>query len=604
MALDQRRVTLPWPDWQIVKELGHGSYGVVYQAERGISGVKEEAAIKVVSFPQNQEEIESGLLEGYDMDSLRSRYMKQRQAYANEYNLMMSLKGQTNIVNCDDFAAVPHDDGIGWDIYIRMELLTPLTQVMRRRKLSEEEIVSVGKDICRALMLCESIHIIHRDIKPDNIMVSKFGDYKLGDFGIARTMDHTTAATMIGTERYMAPEVIRGEKYGPEVDIYSLGLVLYWMLNNRKIPFIDADTLPDNDELAAAQAKRVRGDPLPPPAFGNEVLKRIVLKACAFRPEDRYSSAREMYTALDHIRDVPETAGASQTDKNKAPVSFDSRDGSYGQTLQASDIDMTAAAAAGRSSSLIGISAGTSGNGSQSKKRKHLPVVIAAICGAAVIFIALSASGILKFTGTAGGTSPAASVETVQTDDKAELVLASNVILKGDQIDLQYKGSDGKQLSYADGLSFSSSDTSVATVAYDESLNKMILTGAGEGTATITGTLNGVSAGAEIIVASVDEDYGARMDSSTVAVVLKGGNNVRLSFDMSGNLPDHLLANIYNTPGLDLDYSGGFDGNELAINVSDNSSSDNSGNITVLISDNDDPGHIIAGKVVKVTIGG
>lgn len=112
-------------------------------------------------------------------------------------------------------------------------------------------------------MLCDSKNIVHRDIKPENIMVSDLANYKLGDFGIARTMDHTTQATTVGSERYMAPEVIKREEYGKEVDIYSLGLVLYWMLNNRKRPFIDADHLPTHDEIELAQARREKGDPLP-----------------------------------------------------------------------------------------------------------------------------------------------------------------------------------------------------------------------------------------------------------------------------------------------------------------------------------------------------
>lgn len=152
------------------------------------------------------------------------------------------LRGRRNIVSCDDFATKPHEDGIGWDVFIRMELLTPLTTLIKQYagSIPEEKVIKVGMDICSALVLCESKHIVHRDIKPENIMVSEFGDYKLGDFGIARTMDHTTQATTVGSERYMAPEVIKREEYGKEVDIYSLGLVLYWMLNNRKRPFIDA----------------------------------------------------------------------------------------------------------------------------------------------------------------------------------------------------------------------------------------------------------------------------------------------------------------------------------------------------------------------------
>ena len=73
-----------------------------------------------------------------------------------------------------------------------MELLTPLQKVTKERLLSEEEVIKLGKDICKALILCESRNIIHRDIKPDNIMISKFGDYKLGDFGVSKVMSHTT----------------------------------------------------------------------------------------------------------------------------------------------------------------------------------------------------------------------------------------------------------------------------------------------------------------------------------------------------------------------------------------------------------------------------
>ena len=321
MERDQN-IQLPWPDWEIIKELGHGGYGVVYQAQRSVAGITEQAAIKVISFPKSQDEIEADLTDGYDLDSLKAKYADVLQGYLNEYNLMRELNGQTNIVDCADFATVPHEDGIGWDVYIRMELLTPLTTVMRQKKLTEEDVLKIGKDICRALMLCESNNIIHRDIKPENIMVSKFGDYKLGDFGIARTMDHTTNATMVGTERYMAPEVIRREKYGKEADIYSLGLVLYWMLNNRKIPFIDADSLPYADELSRAQSRRVNGEPLPPPKYGSDELRKVVLKACEYRPADRYSSAEEMYRALDAVK-IENTEGVLPSQETRQDAQID-----------------------------------------------------------------------------------------------------------------------------------------------------------------------------------------------------------------------------------------------------------------------------------------
>ena len=260
----------------------------------------EDAAIKVISFPKDKEDIEADFTDGYDIVSVRNKYKDMLHRYVDEYQIMLAFKGQTNIVSCDDFATKPHEDGIGWDVFIRMELLTPLTTLIKQYagSIPEEKVIKVGMDICSALVLCESKHIVHRDIKPENIMVSEFGDYKLGDFGIARTMYHTTQATIAGSDRYMAPEVITRKEYGKEVDIYSLGLVLYWMLNNRKRPFIDADYIPSNEENEQAQLRRVTGDPLPPPKYGSRKLQNIVLKACAYEPKDRFSSAREMYQAL------------------------------------------------------------------------------------------------------------------------------------------------------------------------------------------------------------------------------------------------------------------------------------------------------------------
>ena len=179
-----------------------------------------------------------------------------------------------------------------------MELLTPLNRVLKERELSTEEIIKLGKDIASALILCEKKNIIHRDIKPANIMVSQFGNYKLGDFGVSKIMDHETYATAMGTPDYQAPEVVHMERYGQAADIYSLGITLYWLLNNRKMPFIGADEQQTPILKDEAMKKRYRGEVLPAPKNGSTKLKEIVLKACAYRPGDRYASAQEMYDEL------------------------------------------------------------------------------------------------------------------------------------------------------------------------------------------------------------------------------------------------------------------------------------------------------------------
>ena len=295
-------IHLPWPGWKIGKYLGGGAYGKVYEIERNLSGIQEKAALKIVSRPKDESEIESYYDNGYDKASIEESYESEIRNYVQEYKVMKELQGQSNIVSCDDFTVVPHENGIGGDIFIRMELLTSLQQILKDRMLSIEEIIKLGKDISRALILCESKNIIHRDIKPVNIMVSQFGDFKLGDFGVSKIMDHETHATVMGTPEYEAPEIKHMEKYGQAVDIYSLGITLYWLLNNRRMPFIGADEQITPARRSEAMEKRYAGkEKLPKPKNGSKRLKEIVLKACEYDPANRYASAQEMYDALDAL---------------------------------------------------------------------------------------------------------------------------------------------------------------------------------------------------------------------------------------------------------------------------------------------------------------
>ena len=335
-------IRLPWRDWKIVKDLGGGAYGRVYEIERTISGIQEKAALKIVSRPKNKDEMESYYNEGYSKADLIASYESEIQNYVQEYKLMKELQGESNIVSCDDFTMVPHEDGIGGDIFIRMELLTSLQQILRERSLSEQEIIKLGKDISHALVLCESKKIIHRDIKPANIMVSQFGNYKLGDFGVSKIMDHATFATSMGTPEYQAPEIVHMEKYGQAADIYSLGITLYWLLNNRRMPFIDANqqiTLVVKNE---AMDRRYRGEKLPAPKNGSTKLKKIVLKACEYHPENRYASAQEMYDALDTLEngkilldpvpvEDPESTGGTD-EISMDPVTVEDLESTDGQT--------------------------------------------------------------------------------------------------------------------------------------------------------------------------------------------------------------------------------------------------------------------------------
>ena len=144
---------------------------------------------------------------------------------------------------------------------------------------------------------------IHRDIKPDNILMTETGAAKLGDFGIAKMAEKTMAGTRTGTPGFIAPEVFHNRPYGKSVDIYSLGMVLYWMLNRRTLPFLPLppEVYTPEDEQRALQ-RRMQGEALPRPADGSCALQDVVLRACAYDPADRYATPEEFRRALEAVR--------------------------------------------------------------------------------------------------------------------------------------------------------------------------------------------------------------------------------------------------------------------------------------------------------------
>ena len=289
--------------WNITRLLGEGSYGKVFEIERSEFGQTYRAALKVITVPQSSAEVRSVISEGMSVSQAEAYFHGIVEELMHEFSIMFKLKGTANVVSCEDLRVLEHPDGIGWDILIRMELLHPLLPYVYEHPMARRDIIRLGIDICKALELCQRYNIIHRDIKPENIFISDNRDYKLGDFGIARTIERTTSGlSKKGTYSYMAPEVYAGREYGFSVDTYSLGLVLYRMLNKNRGPFLpqppEAITY-DNREQALA--RRVSGEPLPRPFYGEGRLGEIVLKACAFDPKDRYSSPQQLRQELEAI---------------------------------------------------------------------------------------------------------------------------------------------------------------------------------------------------------------------------------------------------------------------------------------------------------------
>ncbi len=289
-----------WPEWKAVKKVGEGSFGKVYKCIRSEYDIQTECAVKIISIPGSESEINAIRAECSSEDSVKAHFKEIVDEFANEIKMMVLLKGAPNIVSVENYKIVERNDTIGWDIYIQMEFLTTFTEFAKKNSFTERAISKLAMDLCSALEVCEEKNIIHRDIKPDNIFVDNYGKYKIGDFGVARKLECATSAmSKKGTYTYMAPEVYNGKAYDKRADIYSLGMVMYKLLNRGRDPFTDpyAEAV-SYKQREAALVSRMSGGILPAPVNASARMARIIVKACSFDPKDRYSTPGEFKAAI------------------------------------------------------------------------------------------------------------------------------------------------------------------------------------------------------------------------------------------------------------------------------------------------------------------
>ena len=289
-------------DWEVLRQIGEGAYGRVFEIGKTVYGIEKHSALKVISIPKSEQERRQLAME-MDEESVTQYLTSVVDNAVAELNVMLKLSEHPGIMRCEDFAVVQYEEDNSWDIFMRLELLESLPVYLKRKgTLPPEETARLGEEICIALAFCEGMHVMHRDVKPENIFISKSGNFKLGDFGMARIISESTmASSKRGTELYMAPEIIRGERYGGTVDTYALGLVLYRLLNDNLLPFYPKGTMTIGTREQAF-ISRMKGEKIPSPAHADSELSAIVLKACAFQPEDRYQSAEEMRAAIAGYR--------------------------------------------------------------------------------------------------------------------------------------------------------------------------------------------------------------------------------------------------------------------------------------------------------------
>lgn len=183
--------------------------------------------------------------------------------------------------------------------YIVMEYLrgTDLKSGIRSHgALTPRKVAQIGAQVCQALSVAHAHDIIHRDIKPQNIMIQQNGDAKVMDFGIARSKNShlTQTNSVLGTAHYVSPEQAQGKPLGPTSDLYSLGVVMYEAATGR-LPF-------DGDDAVSVALKQVNDEPVPPSELNPNVdddLNNIIMKCMMKNPDARFQSADELRHVLN-----------------------------------------------------------------------------------------------------------------------------------------------------------------------------------------------------------------------------------------------------------------------------------------------------------------
>lgn len=260
--------------YEILEVIGAGGMAVVYKAM--CHRLNRYVAVKIL-----RDELAND-------EEFRKRFQTEAQAVA--------MLSHPNIVSVYD---VSHSDGVE---YIVMELIEGVTLMQYMKKkgaLGWKEALHFAVQISKALEHAHEKGIVHRDIKPQNIMILKDGTIKVADFGIAalESAQEKKSDQTVGSVHYIAPEQARGEQPDPRSDIYSLGVVMYEMLTG-KMPY-------DGDTAEQVAMKHITGHPVPPQELNPDIpeeLAAITLKAMNSDINARYQSASELLRDLEDFR--------------------------------------------------------------------------------------------------------------------------------------------------------------------------------------------------------------------------------------------------------------------------------------------------------------
>ena len=292
--------------------------------------------LKHISVPESQKQVDALLYTGAaaNNEEAQKYYEQVVSDYQTELELLETLSASANIESYRSYQIAPKENAVGYDVYLLAENRKTLLDYLDETPMTHLCAVNLGLDLCAALSDLREAGLVHRDVKPSNVYLNQQGHFVLGDLGIAK-IDELKYCSMPEhmLSSYSAPELF--DLVGsiePTTDIYSVGLILYRIFNGNHAPFEDEKT-----SAKAADRRRITGEELPAPLYADYELTAILLKACAFKPEDRYQSPEELrqelveYVKRNQVEDTPivppivtdgETVSPTPEDEEIEPVQF------------------------------------------------------------------------------------------------------------------------------------------------------------------------------------------------------------------------------------------------------------------------------------------
>lgn len=341
-----------------------------------------------------------------------------------------------NIVNVYD---VGEDRGLYYMVMELVEGITLKEYIQKKGRLSTKEAISIAIQMCTGIEAAHKHNIIHRDIKPQNIIISKEGKVKVTDFGIARAVDsNTVSSSAMGSVHYVSPEQARGGYCDAKSDIYSVGITMYEMITGR-VPF-------DGDSTVTVAMKHLQENITPPSQYApdmSKALEKIILKCTQKSPERRYESTTVLiqdlkralvdpsgsFVKIDRPYNLDETVMFTDEDMGRLKHGreeygeYDDDEDDYDED---SDYDDEYEDDEEESSAHRGKRKGKSDevNPQMNKMMKILTIVAAAVVILIIVLVAGKATGIFRFGSSTGieSNSDSANIEVPQLVGETEAV--------------------------------------------------------------------------------------------------------------------------------------------------------------------------------------